>query len=425
MTTQLGRRALAGAAALLPAAAMIGAAQAQSANETTFDRVRRTKTLRIAALPGELPYFQKDITIGEWSGACIDMAKDIAKVFDAQLGYVEVHLRQLGARSAVQQGRSRLRAEPDAAARAVDRLHPPDDHPSVRLRRAQGPRSEDLGRHQQAGRSGSSTTSARCTRRRRSVTVPRRSSPATRRATSARWRCNRAVPMCTSWRRSSGLSAIGKNPSLGSYHLLTDPLVALPSCLGIQREPDHAVCRRDQRLDRLQPRHRPDPRMAARRAGEVRCDARADSRDAELLTRREERAMVYHWDFAFLLRYMPLFWKGVLVTLAYTAGTIFLGLIIGLLIGLGRLSRSKLVNIPLIALHRGVPLHAAAGADRLVLLRAAGAAEHPDPRHRRGGDGAVAATPARSMRRSSAAASSRSSRASGTRRVRSGCGAGR
>src|SRR5271157_304220 len=73
MTTQLGRRGLAGAAALLPAAALIGTAQAQPANESTFDRVRRTKTLRIAALPGELPYFQKDLATGEWSGACIEM----------------------------------------------------------------------------------------------------------------------------------------------------------------------------------------------------------------------------------------------------------------------------------------------------------------------------------------------------------------
>jgi polar amino acid transport system permease protein len=59
--------------------------------------------------------------------------------------------------------------------------------------------------------------------------------------------------------------------------------------------------------------------------------------------------MFYQWDFAFLLRYLPLLWKGVLVTLAYTAGSIFLGLIIGLVIGIGRLSRSKLLNIPLIA----------------------------------------------------------------------------
>ena len=59
--------------------------------------------------------------------------------------------------------------------------------------------------------------------------------------------------------------------------------------------------------------------------------------------------MHYQWDFLFLLRYAPLFWKGVWVTLAYLAGTITLGLIIGLLIGLGRLSRSKLMNFPLIA----------------------------------------------------------------------------
>ncbi|MBV9248785.1 MAG: amino acid ABC transporter permease [Acetobacteraceae bacterium] len=59
--------------------------------------------------------------------------------------------------------------------------------------------------------------------------------------------------------------------------------------------------------------------------------------------------MQYQWDFLFLLRYAPLFWKGVLVTLAYTAGTILLGLLIGLIVGLGRLSHSKLLNLPLIA----------------------------------------------------------------------------
>ena len=62
-----------------------------------------------------------------------------------------VDLRQLGARSAVQQGRSRVRAEPHAAARTVDRLHPSDDRASVRLCRAQGRGSQYLGRPQQAG----------------------------------------------------------------------------------------------------------------------------------------------------------------------------------------------------------------------------------------------------------------------------------
>ncbi len=58
--------------------------------------------------------------------------------------------------------------------------------------------------------------------------------------------------------------------------------------------------------------------------------------------------MFYHWDFPLILRYAPLFWKGVLVTLAYTGGSIFFGLIIGLAVGVGRLSRSTLLNIPLI-----------------------------------------------------------------------------
>ncbi|HEY0182800.1 MAG TPA: ABC transporter permease subunit, partial [Rhodopila sp.] len=59
--------------------------------------------------------------------------------------------------------------------------------------------------------------------------------------------------------------------------------------------------------------------------------------------------MHYQWDFVFLLRYAPLFWRGVLVTLGYTAATIGIGLIIGLAVGLGRLSRSRLLNIPLVA----------------------------------------------------------------------------
>ena len=59
--------------------------------------------------------------------------------------------------------------------------------------------------------------------------------------------------------------------------------------------------------------------------------------------------MHYQWDFYSLLRYAPLFWRGVEVTLAYTAATIILGLVIGLAVGLGRLSRLWIVNLPLVA----------------------------------------------------------------------------
>ena len=92
-TSVIGRRRLAASAALLSVMGLFSAASdpasAQPAGDSTFERVRRTKVLRIAALPGELPYFQKDLATGEWSGACIDMANDIAKVFDARPEYIE------------------------------------------------------------------------------------------------------------------------------------------------------------------------------------------------------------------------------------------------------------------------------------------------------------------------------------------------
>ncbi|MGC8477801.1 MAG: amino acid ABC transporter permease [Acetobacteraceae bacterium] len=60
--------------------------------------------------------------------------------------------------------------------------------------------------------------------------------------------------------------------------------------------------------------------------------------------------MAYQWDFAPVLRYAPLLVRGAEITLLYTVGSVALGLIIGLLIGLGRLTSSVLLNAPLIAL---------------------------------------------------------------------------
>jgi polar amino acid transport system substrate-binding protein len=89
MTT---RRSLAGALGATAAAFTIGSASAQTSapsGEATFDRIRRTGTLRIAALPGEQPFFRKDLATGEWHGVGIDMARSIARALSAKLDYVE------------------------------------------------------------------------------------------------------------------------------------------------------------------------------------------------------------------------------------------------------------------------------------------------------------------------------------------------
>jgi polar amino acid transport system permease protein len=57
----------------------------------------------------------------------------------------------------------------------------------------------------------------------------------------------------------------------------------------------------------------------------------------------------YAWDFSFLWSYRGLILFGLGVTIAYTVGTILIGLAIGLLTGLLRLSRRKLLTAPLVA----------------------------------------------------------------------------
>src|SRR5579872_7631186 len=60
-------------------------------------------------------------------------------------------------------------------------------------------------------------------------------------------------------------------------------------------------------------------------------------------------APAYHWDFTFLWHYRGLILWGLGVTVAYTIGSIVLGMIIGLATGLLRLSRNKILTLPLIA----------------------------------------------------------------------------
>ncbi|CCD89536.1 putative amino acid transport protein (ABC superfamily, membrane) [Bradyrhizobium sp. ORS 285] len=69
--------------------------------------------------------------------------------------------------------------------------------------------------------------------------------------------------------------------------------------------------------------------------------------------------MNYTWDFAILGKYSHLFWVGLGWTMAYTLGTIVLGTLIGLLVGIIRLRRPVVIDWLLIAyieLFRCTPL---------------------------------------------------------------------
>src|SRR5258708_10012512 len=69
--------------------------------------------------------------------------------------------------------------------------------------------------------------------------------------------------------------------------------------------------------------------------------------------------MPYVWDFAILGKYSHLFWLGLGWTIAYTIGTVLLGTLLGLVVGILRLRRWPVIDWLLLAyieLFRCTPL---------------------------------------------------------------------
>lgn len=87
--TPINRRNL-----LLTSAAVLGAISAPTlaqdkADMSTWDRIASTKTLRIAAVAGGAPNYNKDLATGAWSGIMIDLANDLAKKLGVKLVIAE------------------------------------------------------------------------------------------------------------------------------------------------------------------------------------------------------------------------------------------------------------------------------------------------------------------------------------------------
>ena len=233
---RLTRRGLAAAAAILPAAAMAVPARAEGV-ESAIDRVQRTKVLRISALPGEAPYFAKDLATGTWKGACVEMAQDIAKVFDAQLEYVEGTYGSsvLDLQSNKVDLAFALNPTP-ARALAIGFTHSFITHPFGCIAKAgfEPKIWDDLNKPE---------IRIVCDLGSLHEVAARRYCPA------AQITALKSRDECTLFFQSGradafilaamlGLSSLAKNPSLGTYQLLGNPVVALPSNFGVRREPD-------------------------------------------------------------------------------------------------------------------------------------------------------------------------------------------
>src|SRR6478752_1403659 len=219
------------------AAAVSSPASAQAGADNTLDNIRVAKVLRIAVLPGELPYFNKDLAAGTWSGMCIDMANDIAKLLDVKLEFTESTYGNsiLDLQSNKIDLGFALNPTPQRAL-VVDFTHLVFPHPfGAMIRKGLEAKTwADINKPEVkiAVDVGSANE-----------TVARRFAPNAT-ITSLKTRDDVMLQMasgrvdCVVNALVLGLTAIAKNPSLGTYKILQTPAVAIPSSMAVRREPD-------------------------------------------------------------------------------------------------------------------------------------------------------------------------------------------
>ena len=212
-------------------------ASAQTAADNTLDRVRAAKVLRIAVLPGELPYFNKDLATGTWSGMCIEMANDIAKLLDVKLEYIESTYGNsiLDLQAGKIDVGFALNPTPQRAL-VVDFTNFVFPHPfGAMLRKGLEAKTwADINKPEVkiAVDVGSANE-----------TVARRFTPKAT-ITSLKSRDEVMLQMasgrvdCVVNALVLGLTAIAKNPNLGTYKILQSPSVAIPSSMAVRRESD-------------------------------------------------------------------------------------------------------------------------------------------------------------------------------------------
>ena len=236
----LSRRLFAATAAATAGASALLAADARAETqpeESTLARIKGQKLLRIAALPGEAPYFNKDIASGAWSGMCIEMAKDIAGVFDAKVDYLESTY-----------GNSVL----DLQANKIDLAFSLNPTPKRALV-IDFTHAFYLHGFGMVGKKGfHASTPAELNKPEVTIAVDigsvheiaaRRFAPkATIIGLKARDDCILAVQSgradCVILAVNLGLTAVKKNPALGDFQMPHQPRVQLPTCMGVRMEGD-------------------------------------------------------------------------------------------------------------------------------------------------------------------------------------------
>jgi polar amino acid transport system substrate-binding protein len=217
--------------------ALAGPASAQAAGDNTLDRVRADNVLRIAVLPGELPYFSKDLASGTWSGMCIEMANDIAKLLDVKLEYTESTYGNsiLDLQSNKIDLGFALNPTPQRAL-VVDFCGAVFHHPfGAMLKKGMEAKTwADINKSDVRIAVDVGSANEAVARR----FAPNAAIKSLKSRDEVMLEMSSGRVDCVVNALVLGLTAIAKNPNLGTYKILQTPSVAIPSSMAVRRESD-------------------------------------------------------------------------------------------------------------------------------------------------------------------------------------------
>jgi polar amino acid transport system substrate-binding protein len=229
------RRLAAGFGAAIVAAGV--PAVAQTPPESTFDRIRRTGVLRLSVLPGEMPFFRKDLTTGTWSGAAMKMAESIAAALGARLEYVEGTYATSVLDLQANKSDLAFALQPTPArALAIGFTRPYYMHPTGCVSRAsfQARTWDDLNRPEVRIVSLIGSSLDPVLRR----YTPKAQIVGARNGDDAVLLMQAGRGDCIVYGLIQALGVSAKLPDFSRVVVVRDPIVALPSGMGVQEEPD-------------------------------------------------------------------------------------------------------------------------------------------------------------------------------------------
>lgn len=211
-----------------------GAAQ-EAAQGSTLARIRAAGKMRVASLVGEPPYFAKNALTGEWAGACVDMAKDIAKLLEVEIEFVDSTY-----------GNSVIQLQTDKVDIAMSLTPTPVRSLSINFSKSYflhgyglvAPDSLRVSTWAELNnpdiRVAVDLGSTQEMAARRFAPKANITAFATRDEVMLALQTGRVD--CAVFAALLGMTAVKKNPAIGKFSMLTEPVIGLPACLAIPKE---------------------------------------------------------------------------------------------------------------------------------------------------------------------------------------------